>query len=206
MNQIRPLRLMAMTILIFALITTGCSDQTMTPIPSNGVILAFGDSLTYGVGVDEEDSYPSELARLTKRSVINAGVSGEVTEEGLARLPAELSSTRPHTLILIEGGNDILRNHDLTKTKSNLRKMIQLAHNKGVQVLLVTMPAKHIFSSEAKLYSELAEEFGLAYEDSIIASLLKSPEMKSDPIHFNEAGYAKLAQRIHTLLIEHGAL
>lgn len=187
-----------------SLFLLGCSDPKLTFIPKNEVILAFGDSLTYGVGVDEDNAYPSVLEQLSQRSVVNGGISGEVTEQGLARLPETLDEFRPHTLILIEGGNDILRNYNLTTTKQNLRAMIQLALSRNIQVVLVAVPAKNIFSNQASLYKELAEEFNLAYQDNIIGSLLRSPKYKSDPIHFNEAGYRKLAESIYTLIKENG--
>ncbi len=184
----------------------GCDQLTLHPVSKSGTILAFGDSLTYGVGVEEDDSYPAVLANLTNREVINAGISGEVTKDGLARFSDELDAAQPELVILLEGGNDILRSHNLKHTKQNLAQMIQLAQGRGIQVVLIGVPEKKLFSSVAKLYPELAEEYKLVFADNLVSSLLRSPELKSDYIHFNEQGYRKMAQAIYDLLIEHNGI
>ncbi|MEL7450816.1 MAG: arylesterase [Pseudomonadota bacterium] len=188
------------------LAVAGCSDARLDPLPGDGVILAFGDSLTAGVGVSERDSYPSVLQELTGRRVVNAGISGEVTAEGLRRLPAVLASETPDLLILLEGGNDILRNHDLAETQRNLSAMITLAKREGVDVVLVGVPAKKLFSKTAPIYEAIAQEQEVVFEPGVVSRLLRSAEYKSDPIHFNERGYRELAVAIDALLKKHGAL
>ncbi|MFT4929332.1 MAG: acyl-CoA thioesterase-1, partial [Phenylobacterium sp.] len=69
-------------LLAITLFISACGEIKLPPIPPNGTILAFGDSLTQGKGVKPADSYPSVLARLSGRKVINAGVSGEVSQAG----------------------------------------------------------------------------------------------------------------------------
>ncbi len=184
----------------------GCDQLTLNPVPANGTILAFGDSLTFGVGVEESDNYPSILATLTQREVVNAGISGEITQDGLMRFEQELDEVQPHLVILLEGGNDILRGHNLKNTKKNLAAMIELAHQRDIQVLLIGVPEKKLFSKVAKIYPQLAKEYDLVLADSLISSLLRSPEYKSDPIHFNEQGYKKMAHAIYELLIEYKAI
>lgn len=181
------------------------SAPQLRPVPPQGVILAFGDSLTAGAGVDREHSYPAVLARLSGRRVINAGVSGEETAEGLARLPEVLYRTRPDLLLLLEGGNDILRNRSAEQTKNNLASMVELARRQGVQTVLIAVPAKSLFSDAAPFYRELAEEYQLVFEDDLIAGLLRRGGYKSDAIHFNRAGYRVMAESIYELLEEHGA-
>lgn len=187
----------------------GCSDSNnLMTLPPDGVILAFGDSLTAGVGASAEqgEDYPSVLARLSGREVINAGISGETTAEGLARFDAELAEHNPDLVILLEGGNDILRNRSAGAIKQNLARMIELAQARTIDVVLVAVPEKSIFASAAPLYQELAEHYQLAYEPGIVADLIRDASMKSDTVHFNRAGYAELARALHELLIEQGAL
>ncbi len=185
----------------------GCgSDQTLAPLGRQDVILAFGDSLTQGVGVAPEFSYPSVLEGLSGRKVVNAGISGEVTQQGSQRFKQVLDETKPALVILLEGGNDILRNLSAQETERNLSEMITTAKNENVAVVLVGVPEKKLFSSHAPLYQSLAEKHQVPFEGSIIAELMKDTGMKSDSVHFNQQGYRKLAERLNQFLREEGAL
>lgn len=192
--------------MVIALLLTACGGKDLSTLSSSDVIVAFGDSLTAGYGVSEDKAYPAVLSELTGLKVINSGVSGETTEEGLLRLEGVLDHENPALLILFEGGNDILRNQNLDKTKSNLDTMIGIAKEKDIQVVLVGVPRKQLFSSTAEFYNELAETHELPIEAKIVASLLRKPAMKSDSVHFNANGYRALATAIATMLREAGAL
>ncbi|MFO7582906.1 arylesterase [Guyparkeria sp.] len=192
--------------LLVALLVTGCGGGSLEPLAPGDVILAFGDSLTEGVGASADTSYPARLAALSGHTVVNAGVSGETTAEGLERLPAVLDETDPGLMILLLGGNDILRNGSPTEAKRNLSRMIEMALERGVQVLLVGVPEKSLFSRSAPFYQELAEQHGVVLMDGMVASLLKKPAYKSDQVHLNTAGYREMAGRIHARLAEEGAL
>ena len=185
---------------------SGCDAQRLEPLGPGDRILAFGDSLTSGVGVESRYSYPSVLAELTGLEVINAGVSGETTAEGLARLGRELDRAAPALLILIEGGNDILRNSSTSALKENLRAMIELARDRQVPVVLIGVPQKKLFSNAAPLYGELAEEYELVFDGALLGGLLRCPGLKSDAVHFNRDGYRAMAEAIHELLLDNGAL
>ncbi len=198
--------LIRLFIIVAVTALTACGSPKLNPINNNSIILAFGDSLTQGVGVKTENSYPKILSELSGLNVINSGVSGETTDIGLNRLPTELEKYNPSLLLLLEGGNDILRNRDHSQIKMNLNNMIMVAKNHGVQVVLIGVPEKKLFSSSASIYRELAEEHDLVFEGELIGSLMRSPSMKSDSIHFNKSGYQKLAESIYELLKENGAL
>lgn len=199
-------RIVPVAAIVFLLITlSGCTPSKLEPLPQNGTILAFGDSLTAGVGVTKDNSYPSALAELSGLTVINSGVSGETTAEGLKRLQEVLDNIKPDLLILLEGGNDILRNKSLSETKANLASMIELAQRNKIPVVLIGVPQKALFSNSAPLYGELADKYQLVFDDSLIADLQRSPSFKSDYVHFNEKGYRKMATAIYELLKEEGA-
>lgn len=195
----------SLLLVFLALVLVGCSGPNLDSLSNDDVVVAFGDSLTEGVGTNEQNSYPSVLSRLTNLEVINAGVSGETTSEGLVRLPEVINEYDPSLIVLLEGGNDILRGHDYKTIESNLDKMIQFALDRNIPVVLIGVPEKRLFSSSAPFYGDLAEKYSLVFDDELIGSLMRSPSMKSDPIHFNKAGYAELAKGIHELLSDHGA-
>ena len=190
-----------------ALNLCSCSDApSLRYLPENAVILAFGDSLTVGVGAPQANSYPGVLAQLAERNVVNAGVSGEETAQGLNRLTGVLKQLQPDLLLLLEGGNDILRNRDLRQTRQNLAAMIELAHSMEVEVVLIGVPEKRLFSNVAPLYEELADQYKVVLIDNLVASLLRKSRYKSDAIHLNEQGYRMMAESIYEVLVDRGAL
>ena len=193
-------------LLVLALLLAGCERPMLSPLADDGTILAFGDSLTAGVGAGADGGYPVALQALTGRNVINAGVSGETTAGGLQRLPAVLREISPDLMILMEGGNDILRSMNPQASHDNLAAMIELAQADGVEVVLVGVPDRMLFNSSAKFYDELASRYQLALIDGELAGLLRDTRYKSDPIHLNAEGYKLLAEAVFKTLKAHGAL
>lgn len=190
----------------FALLAACERAPQLPKLQTNDVVVAFGDSLTEGVGADAESTYPAWLSKTTGRSIINAGISGETTAEGLARLPAMLEEHRPKLVLLCLGGNDMLRQQNKASIESNLRKIIQVIRASGAGVVLIGVPELKLFSGAPALYEKLADEFDLPYEGEVLNEVLKNPRLKSDPIHANAEGYRLMAERLTKLLKETGAL
>ncbi len=191
--------------LSFALAACG-RDPQLPRLSSGDVILAFGDSLTHGTGASRDSAYPAVLSQLTGHTVVNAGVPGETTAEGLVRLPEVLEEVRPRIVLLCLGGNDMLRRHDGNDTESNLRRMIETIRASGAGVVLIGVPQPALFSGPPDFYEKLAEEFDLPYEAEAFDEVLKTPRLKADPIHANAAGYKVVAERLAELLKETGAV
>ena len=191
---------------LICLLLAACGEPGFRPLAAGETILAFGDSLTEGRGVNPAQSYPSVLAQLSGHPVINGGVSGELSRAGRARLPGLLAEHRPALVILLEGGNDILRGSGEGALKANLAAMIEAVQGSGAQVLLVAVPRKSLFADGAPLYGELAEQYGLVLDNDSLGELLRTPGLKSDAVHLNAQGYGALAERLHRLLQARGAL
>lgn len=207
MNRTKCFAVAPFLILLGVLSLCACQKtEKLSPLADDAVILAFGDSLTYGSGAERSESYPAILATLTGRKVINAGVPGEVSEEGRARLPALLEETRPALLILCLGGNDFLRRLDPAQVKENLRAMVQSAKEQGVAVLLVAVPTLGFGLQVPPLYAEVASEAEIPIEGKILAKILGDAKLKSDQIHPNAAGYRKMAEALDKLLRRSQAL
>ncbi|PAJ71960.1 hypothetical protein CJF42_23860 [Pseudoalteromonas sp. NBT06-2] len=119
------------------LILAGCSEAPLKSLSSDSKILAFGDSLTLGKGVTRQYNYPSVLANLTGLTVVNEGISGETTANGLKRFEKKLIEHQPDLVILLEGGNDFLRNKLHTKTQENLAQMIEITKNLNIDLVLL---------------------------------------------------------------------
>jgi lysophospholipase L1-like esterase len=194
---------------VFLLLLSACSEPPpqLPPLSGNAVILAFGDSLTHGNGAGRDESYPAVLQRLTQRRVINAGVPGEQSGEGLSRLPRVLDKYRPQLLVLCHGGNDMLRSKSMQTMQDNLERMVTLSRERGIPVVLLGVPRPAIFGLEsAAPYVMLAERLQLPFEGEILPEVLSDTELKSDQIHPNARGYRRMAEALHRLLQESGAL
>ncbi len=201
-------RLTIFSLLILMLLSACSRDEhRLQPLATDAVILAFGDSLTYGNGVGDKDSYPAVLERLSERTVINAGVPGELSGQGLSRLPDELDEYKPALLLLCHGGNDMLRKQSLQTMQENLEKMIRLAKERGIQVVLLGVPQPALFSlKSAENYKTVADTTGIPLEESVIPEVLSDTRFKSDQIHPNAAGYEMMAEAVYRLLLKEGAL
>ncbi len=186
-----------------------CSrTPTLPPLAQDGIVLAFGDSLTYGYGdgVKPDESYPAVLSGLIGRQVINAGIPGEISADGAARLPALLDRFHPSLLILCHGANDILRQLDRKQAAANLRTMVQAARDRGISVVLVGVPDFTLTLSTPAYYGEIAREYNLPFEDGTLAKIERHSDLKSDMIHPNATGYRMMAEAIAKVLRTSGAI
>ncbi|MCC6474013.1 MAG: arylesterase [Burkholderiales bacterium] len=189
-----------------ALVAACAERPRLSRLADDAVVLAFGDSLTFGTGAAEAGSYPSQLESLIGRKVVRSGVPGEVSGAGLARLPQALEEHRPRLLILCHGGNDMLRRLGNRQAAGNLRAMAELARARGVEVVLMGVPEPGLLVSTADFYGEVAKELRLPYEGAVVSSVLRDTALKSDPIHPNAEGYRRIAQALAKLLKESGAI
>lgn len=202
----RAMRWLVVLCCLAFLAACGGSTPKIAKLGAGDTVLAFGDSLTFGTGARAEDSYPAVLAQLISRNVVRAGIPGEQTAGGLARLPAVLDEHRPKLVIVCLGGNDMLRKQPQSAIEANLREILKTIRSRGIDMMLVGVPAPGLITSAPEFYAKLAQEFGIPYEGKIVTSVLYSPELKSDPIHPNADGYRKMAEAIAKLLRDAGAV
>jgi acyl-CoA thioesterase-1 len=170
-------------------------------------VLAFGDSLTTGPGIPYEKAFPAQLeSRLRAQGyavkVINAGVSGETSSGGLARLEWILQQHNPDFVILELGANDMLRAVDPALTRDNLDKMLDILKKKKIPVLLAGMKAfinmgpKYTADFDG-IYPLLAKKYDALYYPFFLEGVaLHSPLMREDGLHPNEAGAGVIADKI----------
>lgn len=186
---------------------TACSTHPkLLALSNDAVIVAFGDSLTFGTGSEPAESYPAVLEKMIGRRVVNSGVPGEVTGDGLLRLPEVLEREKPALLLLCHGGNDQLRRLNQQQAANNIREMIRLAQKREVAVVLIAVPAPELSLLPPSMYREIAKELSIPIEEETLSSILANNSLKSDYIHPNAAGYHRLAESIATLLRKSGAI
>ena len=212
-------------------LAAGCSRQAEAPPiePANAsvgeeaaeqqaderLVLALGDSLYAGYGVAQSESFPSVLEReLEKRGVpakvVNAGVSGDTTAGGRARLAFTLDGLerKPDLVIVGLGANDALRGIDPTETRANLDAILAELQTRGIPVLLTGMMAPRnmdgaFFRAFDGIYPELAKKYGAALDPFFMDGVITDPRLLlDDGLHPNPAGIRKMAARIAPLAQE----
>lgn len=172
-----------------------CSLAATLPALGPGArLVAFGDSLTDGVGGAGE-SYPRRLAQLLGREVINEGLPGDTTADGRRRLPAVLALHRPALLILCLGVNDQLRSIPAASMRENLLAMLDSAREAQVPVLLLAVPVPGS-TRPHPLFAEVAEQGGATLDTHSMIEVLSNPVLKADLVHANREGYRAIADRL----------
>jgi len=199
--------LLLIVVALLILFSFNKKDRPIYTLTSQDSILAFGDSLTFGYNAKPHESYPSILSDLSGLNVINAGIPAESSHNGLKRLGKVLENEKIKLMILFFGGNDILQGLAMQSLKSNLKRMIEMAKEKQVEVLLISVPNFSLFGFSAlPLYEEVAEEENIFFLEGILSDILGNPSLKSDQIHPNARGYKIMGEKIYEKLREENIL
>jgi len=191
-------------LLLFALYSCSDSSDNSLRLHNDATVLAFGDSLTFGTGSGKGEDYPSRLSELSNLQIINAGIPGEISSKGLQRLAEQLEIHKPALMILIHGGNDILRKLPRQELKNNLLTMIELAKNHNTDVVMFGVPEPGLFLKSAEIYEQVAEQANIPIELKLLPEILGEKSLKSDIAHPNAKGYEKMANGIFAFLQDQG--
>ena len=187
--------------MLFASVLHGNRAVAGTP-----VIVAFGDSLTAGFGLQNSDSFPAQLEKALKArgqdvKIINAGVSGDTAAAGLARLDWALPDDASGVIIEL-GANDALQGLDPAATKATLEKIITDVKARGLPILLAGMEAPRNLGKEyveqfRALYVDLATRYDLIlYPFFLDGVALDDKYLMGDGLHPNAAGVARIVEGI----------
>jgi len=187
--------------MLFASVLHGNRAVAGTP-----VIVAFGDSLTAGFGLQNSDSFPAQLEKALKArgqdvKIVNAGVSGDTAAAGLARLDWALPEDASGVIIEL-GANDALQGLDPAATKATLEKMITEIKGRGLPILLAGMEAPRNLGKEyveqfRALYADLAARYDLIlYPFFLDGVALDDKYLMGDGLHPNAAGVARIVEGI----------
>ena len=180
---------------------------TATPAPRlAGTIVALGDSLTAGQGVDESDAYPAQLQRRLEKDgfpwqVINAGLSGETSTAARGRVDWVMR-LKPQMVIVETGGNDGLRGIDPKLTENNLRAIVGSFKQRGVKVVVAGMTTEENLGGDyakrfAALYPRVAKAEGVPLIDHFLQGVAANPKLnQADRIHPTAEGYAVVVEHL----------
>lgn len=176
----------------------GKTDIQNVP-PKNNTIVIFGDSLAQGVGSTDGHDLASVIAQKTGKAVLNRGRSGDTTRDALERV-ASVTDENPGVVIVILGGNDVLKKIPKEETFHNLEKMITIFHEQGSAVVLVGVRNGVVGDGRGADYEDLARNTGSAYMSDILNDVFGKRQYMSDTVHPNDAGYVIIAERLLSVI------
>ena len=187
-------------VLLAAAMFCGCSKGSAVKnadSANNGAIVCFGDSITAGRGATEGGDYPALLAQLTRREIINAGVAGNTSGEGLARLESEVLARKPFMVIVQFGGNDFLRQQSFSETSANIDQIITRVQNNGSIAVLADTGESAFMARYSSEFGRIAEKRRALFIPDVLKGIADNPALMSDEVHPNAEGYRLVANRIY---------
>jgi acyl-CoA thioesterase-1 len=180
---------------MIVLLAAACGEEPFRRPTAGTRIICFGDSLTYGTGASDGMSYPSQLSRLIGIEVVNAGIPGDTTGDGLNRLEDYVLSQSPRLVLITLGGNDLKNGTAKETAFANLKQIVERIHDAGAVAVIGGIHIPLYGRGYGAAYKELAKETGAVLIDNILEGIMGNHALMSDPIHPNDAGYAIMAER-----------
>ena len=172
------------------------SCQSLSPRP---VIVAFGDSLVVGYGAPEGEGFVDDLSTSIRTPILNAGIVGNTTADGLTRIQ-EVLDQKPDIVLLLLGGNDALRKIPLAQTSANLDSILKTLSDKKITIVLLAPPGGLLSDPYAPLYKALAKKYSTELVPNVLGRLIGHSEFMTDTVHPNSVGYKKLAEKVLSAL------
>lgn len=180
-------------------ILKGNEPEVLNRDSQGTTIVSFGDSLIYGVGSSDGNDFISLLSQRIGQPIINLGINGNTTADGLARIDKALAKD-PKIVILLLGGNDYLRKIPSDETFRNLDLMVKAIQKQGSMVLLLGVRGGLLTDIFADRFETFAKTHKVAYVPNVLAGLIAKNEYMSDAVHPNDAGYKKIADKVEPVL------
>jgi len=172
------------------------------PSTKSGPVIMFGDSLVEGVGATAGKTLPEQLGRLVGVTIVNYGMSGDTTREGLARLETAVAMN-PKVVMVLLGGNDFLKKIPREETFENLEKIVTAFQQGGAITVVMGVRSGIISGGADEEYEALAKKTGAVYVSDVLSSVFTHQELMSDALHPNDRGYAVIAERIASIVEEY---
>ncbi|MDD2702652.1 MAG: GDSL-type esterase/lipase family protein, partial [Candidatus Omnitrophica bacterium] len=184
-------------VLLFAVFLGGCAEKEVVNRDSKGKnIICFGDSITFGYGVEKGEDYPSRLREMLKLPVINAGVDGDTSAKALLRLKADVLDKEPYLVIIEFGGNDFLEKITIGETAGNMAEMIKQIQAGGAMAAVVDISTQFVMADLGRELRRLSDVHRAVFVPHVFDNILTNPCRKSDFIHPNAEGYKIVANRV----------
>ncbi|MGB2578794.1 lysophospholipase L1-like esterase [Elusimicrobium simillimum] len=187
-------------VLLFAASLCACAapavkKENAVVVPGGTSVVCFGDSLTYGKGSSEGNSYPDVLAGKIDSPVVNLGVNSETAVQALKRLDSVFEHN-PYIVIIEFGGNDVLQGVPFNETLKAIRTMVTATQQHGAVAVVVAVGDAPFMRKYNDAYKKIAKETDSVFVPGIYDGFFDDDSLKADYLHPNDTGYAVFAQRI----------
>jgi acyl-CoA thioesterase-1 len=181
---------------------SGCAKPKIRNAGAQGQgIVCFGDSITFGYGVEKGEDYPALLAKLLGIQVVNAGIDGDTSSEALKRLEPDVLERRPFLVIVEFCGNDFLRKVPLSVTLENIGRIVEFIQSRGMMVAIADISAGMFLAEYRRELKKLARLKGAIFIPEVLSGIITNPSLKSDFLHPNAQGYQLIAQRVQRSIL-----
>lgn len=167
--------------------------------PQGETIIAFGDSLTAGYGVDKYDNYPSQLSRMIGEPVINMGVSGETTGQALLRIE-DVVQANPKIVMVSLGANDLRKRIPAKEAFANLKRIVNILQANGALVIIGGLDIPYYKNDYAEDYINFAKSYGCLLVPNVLEGIIGNKDLMVDAVHPNAKGYRIMANQFYDVI------
>ena len=185
--------------ILFLPLLCACTKKPLFHNSKAPDIVAFGDSLTYGLGVSRDNAYPAVLSQLAGREIVNLGVSGNTAQQGAMRMH-DIGKSMPCMVLIEFGGNDLLQNRPMEETRKALEEIIDYVHGLNAMAVIVDTGGNYQMSRYTKMMKKLAKKKRALFIPGIMDGIFSDKSLKSDILHPNEKGYEIIANKVYEAL------
>jgi acyl-CoA thioesterase-1 len=184
---------------VLSLVGAAACDDSSPSAPSDLTVVAFGDSITAGVGTTGDNDYVERLSDRTGVSIINEGRSGDTTGSALGRLDGAVLSRDPDIVIVFLGGNDLLQSVPVQNRIANITSIVERIRAGGAAAILVGV-GNGVLDPFNGTLPAIAAQTGSTLVPAVLEGILGVSSLMADLIHPNNAGHAIIADRIEPAL------
>lgn len=185
--------------LIFFFFLRDNKNQSLQKRTMSGPVVAFGDSLIYGIGAESSDNFISKLSYAVGQPIINLGIPGNTTADGVLRLNT-LISLNPSIVIVLLGGNDYLKRVPVQETFSNLDTIVSELKKREIVVVLLGIQGGVLSDPFDKEFKNLAKKYNIDYIPNVLSGIIGNSKLMSDAVHPNADGYQKIFEKVYPTL------
>ncbi|GAB1401429.1 arylesterase [Elusimicrobiota bacterium] len=188
-------KLLVFLAVVCLFVTVGCYGKQDNQPKLNPAIVCFGDSLTQGTGATNGETYPYFLQKLTNLTVVNAGIHGDTSQQGLNRVE-EIFQFKPFIVIVEFGANDFFKKIPIETTKQNIENIIDKIQRTGA-IAVIASTEDNQLPDLNRILLEISKDKKAPFISGILNEIWTDRSLFADDLHPNSAGYKLVAEKVY---------